>query len=46
MSLYGHGVISPSVLLAGLNLSVSLEFMKTCELGLAVSKRLQSNSSK
>lgn len=35
MSLYGHGVISLPVLLAGQNLSVFREFMKTCELGLA-----------
>lgn len=34
MSLYGHGVISLRVLLPGLNLHVSREFMKTCELGL------------
>lgn len=35
MSFYGHGVISLSVLLPGLNLSVFREFLKTCELGLA-----------
>lgn len=34
MSLYGRGVISLRVLLPGLNLHVSREFMKTCELGL------------
>lgn len=35
MSLFGHVVISLSLLQAGLNLTVFKEFMKTCELGLA-----------
>lgn len=34
MSLFGHVVISFSLLQAGLNLRVFIEFMKTCELGL------------
>lgn len=35
MSLFGHVVISLSMLQAGLNLSEFGEFMKSCELGLA-----------